>query len=715
MSTLRIKTYSKSSQTLDGMLAEFSEKRPKFIVGLNDKVLNLRLREYVELKVKLEPQNDVTMQVKWFRNDLPVVVGQRLSIYYNYGYAHLTIRGFEEKDAGIYTCVATNEYGSSKSNAVLNLDHRFKVCEDKLKEATIKKILKIKDTMRKAEEEDLNRKIQRDKKEAEAKSREKLISSTKIDNNRSQHERYLTSESLQMKNTKLSSTSQFNQVALISNTAKQVATKKLKSFSPSLRRHDLIISNQQDTLIWRPYQELNDSILSTSKKNIIETICEYECELLDGDSIHIRSVNQDNKSTRTLPGRYNVVNSTICSNSEKEKTHVGSYQELEDIILSSTSRSIIETMLEYEPLNDDDDTCQSNPSLQSNAGNGSNYASTQRLDREIAAIDMSQLQANDDLSYSQLEDSIFMILMKNVTETINEYETSEEVLCNMKGLTTKPTDAAQDSHSNVTNISDRESSKRLEDEKDMVKLEYKESEDSVMISTNRSMSETIIEYETPHLTTAVVDNLEWANDSDETLDAKSLVMIEPVSSSQDNAMIRFPYVEREDMIISNLERRVIETINERDDAGGLMPDHMKTTLFGFKAEHEDGKDENENVISHLKIARNNLYLVEPIQQEAIKRRKVSLGKYNEREDQKLTKTNQIRTTDDDQSRSKRNDGINHKREGKLEENEECLLSLEIKKLRSYCMSMEENRLLCFSFHLTRSGRYGLINTEQKNV
>ncbi|CAG2164046.1 unnamed protein product [Oppiella nova] len=67
----------------------------------------------------LEPQGDSTMRVEWLKDDKHLSASSRINPFFNFGYVSLTIRDVDRRDAGVYTCVATNSVGSARSGARL--------------------------------------------------------------------------------------------------------------------------------------------------------------------------------------------------------------------------------------------------------------------------------------------------------------------------------------------------------------------------------------------------------------------------------------------------------------------------------------------------------------------------------------------------------------------------------------------------------------------
>ena len=67
----------------------------------------------------LEPQGDSTMRVEWLKDGKHITASSRITPFFNFGYVSLTIRDVSQRDVGIYTCVATNSVGTTRSGARL--------------------------------------------------------------------------------------------------------------------------------------------------------------------------------------------------------------------------------------------------------------------------------------------------------------------------------------------------------------------------------------------------------------------------------------------------------------------------------------------------------------------------------------------------------------------------------------------------------------------
>ena len=64
-------------------------------------------------------ESNTSLQVDWFHNDEPIQIGSRLHTISDFGFVVLDIDWTFKRDAGVYTCRATNKYGSAESRATL--------------------------------------------------------------------------------------------------------------------------------------------------------------------------------------------------------------------------------------------------------------------------------------------------------------------------------------------------------------------------------------------------------------------------------------------------------------------------------------------------------------------------------------------------------------------------------------------------------------------
>jgi len=71
------------------------------------------------LILKLEPITDPHLQVEWFKDGTPVIIGHRFRPLHDFGYVALDIMDTISDDSGVYTCRATNLAGTCEIQARL--------------------------------------------------------------------------------------------------------------------------------------------------------------------------------------------------------------------------------------------------------------------------------------------------------------------------------------------------------------------------------------------------------------------------------------------------------------------------------------------------------------------------------------------------------------------------------------------------------------------
>ena len=73
----------------------------------------LTLLNYFETITLLFPQID------WFHNDQPIQIGSRIHTISDFGFVVVDIDWTFKRDSGVYTCRATNRFGTAESTANL--------------------------------------------------------------------------------------------------------------------------------------------------------------------------------------------------------------------------------------------------------------------------------------------------------------------------------------------------------------------------------------------------------------------------------------------------------------------------------------------------------------------------------------------------------------------------------------------------------------------
>lgn len=96
---------------------------PRFLGPLKgtNKILESQ-RAHFEARV--EPQNDLTMNIEWYHNSKPIMSANRIELYYDFGYVALDIQSVRADDAGVYTVVARNALGEAQLQASMVVESK---------------------------------------------------------------------------------------------------------------------------------------------------------------------------------------------------------------------------------------------------------------------------------------------------------------------------------------------------------------------------------------------------------------------------------------------------------------------------------------------------------------------------------------------------------------------------------------------------------------
>lgn len=73
-------------------------------------------------EARVEPQNDLTMQIEWYHNDKPITAANRIQTYHDFGYVAIDILRVRPEDAGTYTVVSKNLLGEAHLSATMYVD-----------------------------------------------------------------------------------------------------------------------------------------------------------------------------------------------------------------------------------------------------------------------------------------------------------------------------------------------------------------------------------------------------------------------------------------------------------------------------------------------------------------------------------------------------------------------------------------------------------------
>ncbi|KAL7057852.1 hypothetical protein AAHC03_016477 [Spirometra sp. Aus1] len=109
-----------SRMTLNGEPKRLEEKTfpPPTIVRPLLPQLNLKENERAKFETFVQPANDPSLNVEWYKDGKPLKTGCRFSTTLDRGFAILDIHYCYAEDSGDYSCVVTNSAGSVQSNVV---------------------------------------------------------------------------------------------------------------------------------------------------------------------------------------------------------------------------------------------------------------------------------------------------------------------------------------------------------------------------------------------------------------------------------------------------------------------------------------------------------------------------------------------------------------------------------------------------------------------
>ncbi len=94
----------------------------------------------IHLEARLEPVNDPSMKVEWLCNGKPLTIGSRFRTYNDFGFIALDIVGVTARDAGQYTCRATNQLGTADTSAGVQVIAKSDVVTETEHEAAMQQI-----------------------------------------------------------------------------------------------------------------------------------------------------------------------------------------------------------------------------------------------------------------------------------------------------------------------------------------------------------------------------------------------------------------------------------------------------------------------------------------------------------------------------------------------------------------------------------------------
>merc|ERR1711981_1027509 len=96
---------------------EFEGHAPQFITKIQD--VNVIEGQPAHFDCRVEPIGDGSMQIEWYHEGKPIQIGSRIHTITDFGFVVLDIDWTFKRDSGVYTCRATNRYGTAETTANL--------------------------------------------------------------------------------------------------------------------------------------------------------------------------------------------------------------------------------------------------------------------------------------------------------------------------------------------------------------------------------------------------------------------------------------------------------------------------------------------------------------------------------------------------------------------------------------------------------------------
>ena len=111
---------------------------PEFLSAPSD--LTLPENGVAHFECRVVPIGDPSLRIEWFHNGKPLCAGSRVKTISDFGFVILELTGVYQRDAGMYTCKASNKHGEASVSCTLQVKGRqgivlepqlpqsFKVC-----------------------------------------------------------------------------------------------------------------------------------------------------------------------------------------------------------------------------------------------------------------------------------------------------------------------------------------------------------------------------------------------------------------------------------------------------------------------------------------------------------------------------------------------------------------------------------------------------------
>ncbi|CDW54858.1 DUF1136 and I-set and Ig 2 domain containing prot ein [Trichuris trichiura] len=128
---------------------------PPALTLTSEKMLSINEGQVAHFEFKLEPFDDPSIQVEWFRDGHPISHSSRMKTLHDFGFVVLEIAPAEPHDAGTYVCKATSKSGQDNAEVELKVQSMKGVSYDWLisKAAARDKITELEDYLQRPSDE----------------------------------------------------------------------------------------------------------------------------------------------------------------------------------------------------------------------------------------------------------------------------------------------------------------------------------------------------------------------------------------------------------------------------------------------------------------------------------------------------------------------------------------------------------------------------------
>lgn len=98
-------------------------QKPYYAPGLKPE-FHLKENNFMQLQAQVEPRADPKLQIEWFMNGQPLVLGTRHKLLFEFGFISLDVEDVQGRDAGVYTCRAWNDYGEAFTSTTVFVEDK---------------------------------------------------------------------------------------------------------------------------------------------------------------------------------------------------------------------------------------------------------------------------------------------------------------------------------------------------------------------------------------------------------------------------------------------------------------------------------------------------------------------------------------------------------------------------------------------------------------